>query len=67
MTRKNYNELAAAIAMVRRELREDYSDSLEAMDAASTAIHLLERELCSILKSDNARFDRDRFLTAAKG
>lgn len=67
MTRKNYNELAAAIAMVRKELREDFGDNFETNYAALTAVQLIERELCSILKSDNPRFDRDRFLTAAKG
>jgi hypothetical protein len=67
MTRKHYNELAAGIAMVRREIREDHGDNFGNNYAALTAVTLIERELCAVLKSENPRFDRDRFLTAAKG
>jgi len=63
MTRKDYNALAGAI-------RESIAivDSLESDSAAMVwAIERAAREIANVLAADNPRFDRDRFLTAAKG
>lgn len=67
MTRKHYNELAAGLAEIRREIREDVGENYGNNVAALAAVTLVERHLCSVLKSDNPRFDRDRFQAAAKG
>jgi hypothetical protein len=67
MTRKHYNELAAGIAAVRRDIREDAGENYGNNVAALAAVTLVERELCRVLKADNPRFDRDRFTAAAAG
>ena len=64
MTRKDYNALAGAI-------RESIAimNAQEGDDAAAMvwAVERTAREIANVLAADNPRFDRDRFLTAAKG
>lgn len=56
MTRKDYIEIAKVLRNAKEEVLAD--------QGRIGTIRQIALELCSVLKSDNPRFDKDRFLTA---
>lgn len=58
MTRKDYEAIASAIAEARRSMPHDYVQDV----VDTVALHVAD-----VLEADNERFDRERFLTAARG
>jgi hypothetical protein len=56
MTRKDYVAIANAVADVLKTCEVD--------SAESTAVEFLATKLADVCQSDNARFDREKFLTA---
>lgn len=59
MTRKDYIKLAAALHLT---LHQQLNDDPAYADAINTAA----ANIADVLQADNARFDRDRFLTAVR-
>lgn len=64
MTRKDYNAIAGAIRETLAIVNAQESDDAAAM---VWAVERAAREIANVLAADNGRFDRDRFMTAAKG
>ena len=58
MSRKHYILLA-------REIREQYEDS--DTEVEKETIRLLVYKLCTVLKTDNRYFDREKFILASIG
>jgi len=56
MTKKDYEAIAKAVAEVIATCEID--------SAESTAVEYLATKLADVCQADNARFDRERFLTA---
>lgn len=66
MSRMDYIELAAAIDGERRgwDTASSEPHNADYRKGGLMAVRLLAEHLCDVLKADNARFDRERFLTA---
>jgi len=59
MTRKDYEQIAAAFARMRGLINEAQ------MFNPNIALNSIENELCAVMQSDNPRFDVDRFMSAS--
>ena len=65
MTRKDYEQFAAAFARVRGAMA-DRAFGFEAADTPEIiALNSIENELCAVMQSDNPRFNVDRFMSAS--
>jgi hypothetical protein len=64
MTRKDYEQFAAAFARVR-ELMGEGSRVNPPDSNARTTLNSIENALCEVMQSDNPRFNVDRFMLAS--
>ena len=64
MSRKDYKAIVAALAAAHEWLAGDTSYSVEEKLAAQYGIYRAAIELSDVLKEDNIRFDRTKFMEA---
>jgi hypothetical protein len=64
MTKKDFNELAQQLAIVRREMMAHTEDSEAARTIADATWNRCVYAVMLACKSTSANFDRGRFLTA---
>jgi hypothetical protein len=68
MTRKDYEQIAAAFARVRGAMADragiGFGDP-QIRHAEIIALNCIENELCTVMQSDNPRFNVDRFMLAS--
>lgn len=68
MTRKDYVAIARALRYCEIELHEDAAGTMtpEERKGAALACAVIADEIAHVLKMDNPRFDRGRFMEAAR-
>lgn len=64
MTRKDYETIAAAIRSIHKDAAEFYADDDDRQYVAINAINKTAQRLSDAMATENARFDRFKFLKA---
>lgn len=67
MTRKDYVRIVEALREVKLAIIVSTPSTVATRTAQLNTLDLVIENIANVLESDNSRFDRNRFIVAAKG
>lgn len=67
MTRKDYIAIAEALASAHSWVNAQYGGAPEPDSPLHEPLDIARENIADVLAADNPRFDRERFLAAARG